>query len=72
VGMGGSGLDLHSSETGQVAGFLEHRKESFGSIKFGEFFSLSINIWEKTILHEFNYPRMRKDRFVSFVLEFKP
>jgi hypothetical protein len=41
--MGGSGLDLSSSENGQVAGFLEHRNEILGSIKFGEYFSLSIS-----------------------------
>jgi hypothetical protein len=43
-----------------VAGFLEHRDEFLGSIKFEEFFSLSINFWEKTILHEFNYPQNAK------------
>jgi len=36
--MGGSGLDLSNSENEQVTGFLGHRKESLGSIKFGEFF----------------------------------
>jgi hypothetical protein len=41
--MGGSGMDLSSSDNGQVAGFLEHRDEFLGSIKFEEFFSLSIN-----------------------------
>lgn len=42
--MGGSGLDLSSSENRQVAGFLEHHDESLDFIKFEDFFSLSINL----------------------------
>jgi hypothetical protein len=64
VRIGGSGLDLSSSENGQVAGFLEHRNESLGSTKLGEFFRSPLTSEGRIFCTNIITPRMRKDRFI--------
>lgn len=68
--MGGSGLDLSSSQSGQVAGFLGHRNEFLGSIKFGEFFHCLLASERRLFCADLFTHRMRKDCFILFALEF--